>query len=177
MIVAIRVAHHVSDGGGKSASFQAVVSIEGRDPIVISEQEIDMPDRGWELRTSGLWADHVCEVPMQHWTYGLEAFALAIEDRAELLGRGYGERTPLGWELDFEADQPAEAGTDTTYAQEGRMHGLILLAEGEVEVEGSAVRTHRWVAGPQSIPPWRDNATNEPVGLPTPDGVWWVGTA
>ncbi len=177
VVVALRVAHHVSPSGLEAASFQALVSVEGRDPVVISEDDIEMPERGWELRTSGLWADHTCETPMRHWSYGLEAFALAIEDPAELLGRGYGERTPLGWELDVESDDPPEAGDGSSYAQGGLLHGLVLLADGELEVEGQAVRTHQWESGPRVIPPWRDDGTGPPVGLPTPDGVWWVATA
>ena len=51
----------------------------------------------------------MCEEPGRRWTYGLEAFALAVDDPAELLGRGYGHRVPLGWELEFEA--PADART------------------------------------------------------------------
>ena len=47
---------------------------------MLAEHDIDLPATSWELRTSGLWADHICEAPLDHWSYGLESFALVIDD-------------------------------------------------------------------------------------------------
>jgi len=154
--------------GADHAAFQAVVADRTGEPVVISDNEISMPAEGWELRTSGLWADHICETPMEHWSYGLEAFALRIEDPTELLGRGYGERVPLGWELEFEATDEPVVASGEAYAQSGTLHGLLLLADGEVEVEGPALRSHRWGAGTHPPGPLGG------VALPTPIEVWWV---
>lgn len=187
MTVAFQVGHHVPDGArGRPdagvAAFCAAVAQPGARPVVISECEIPVPAVGWELRASGLWADHVCETPLDHWSYGLEAFALAIDDPAELLGRGFGDRTPLGWELEFEAAERAVALDAESYVQAGAVHGLVLFAHGEVEVEGRASRSHRWGGGDRRgidaclVEHGLDlgePATVE-IALPTVDAVWWV---
>lgn len=187
--------------GRPQASFQAVVEVprllsdttdtsdtsadagagsaDSSRPIVIAADGIVAPAAGWELRTSGLWADHNCETPFEHWSYGLEAFALAVDDRAELLERGYGERTPLGWELDFEAEaEPAaidEAATGLTgYSQSGLLHGIVQLAHGEIEVEGTAIRWRWWGTGHADRSAVLGAPTSRAVALPTPEGVWWV---
>lgn len=176
LVLALGFAIHASLG---RCAFHAAVLERGRHPIAISDSDIPVPAAGWELRASGLWADHICETPFEHWSYGLEAFALALDDGAELLGRGFGERTPLGWELEFEASSPAVAADDGAdgYRQAGIGHGLLLFAGREVEIEGQAVRSHRWgspaaAAGP--VDRLDDGAAVEAeVALPTPDHVWW----
>ncbi|NNF55047.1 MAG: hypothetical protein HKN03_11475 [Acidimicrobiales bacterium] len=127
-------------------------------PVVMVEADIPIPADRWEFRTSGLWAEQVCETPHQHWSYGLEAFALELDDSAELTRTGYGTRVPLGWELDFEADgRPAWLLTDSApleiagaYTQPGSLHGLLLDAAGEHSTEGAAQRWHWWGTKPLS---------------------------
>ncbi len=168
-------------GPSDQASFQAAVAFGAgpRSPIVLAADGIPVPRSGWELRTSGLWADHNCETPYQHWSYGLEAFALAVDEHTELLGRGYGERTPLGWELDFEAsDEVTPIDRSSTgldgYAQSGRLHGLVQFADGEAEVDGAASRWRWWGDGSAEGGPLHGTAGVGALALPTPDGVWWV---
>lgn len=135
------------DGVRNAASFHCAVLRDGEDPLVIVESEIEAPDRLWEFRTSGLWVDTICETPYVHWSYGLEAFALAIEDPEEMLGRGYGDRVPLGWELEFESepDRVVAEASGTAFTQIGHAHGLLLLAAGvERELAGRALRQHWW---------------------------------
>lgn len=184
---------HLAATGAREASFQATVEFDERSskPIVLTADGIPVPVDGWEFRTSGLWADHNCETAFEHWSYGLEAFALGIDDRAELLGRGYGDRTPLGWELDFEAtakstpESTVESRVDLTpidpaatnlegYAQTGRLHGIVQFADGEVEIDGLATRWHWSGFGAPDGSPLLGAASDEAVALPTPDGVWWV---
>lgn len=136
-----------------TASFLAAVLEIGAMPVVISELEVPLPGASWEVRASGLWADHICETPLDHWSYGLEAFALAVDDPFELLGRAVGDRVPLGWELEFEAASPAVLDDPTlddtcgAYHQMGRSHGLLLSSDGQREIDGPAVRSHRWGTG------------------------------
>jgi hypothetical protein len=51
-----------------------------------------------EFRTDGLWAEFVCETPDEHWSFGLEAFGLRVDDPAEEIG----ERIPVGYDLEWE---------------------------------------------------------------------------
>ncbi len=154
----------VAEPSVAEVSFTAVVLRSGHFPVVVAEDDVPLPERGWELRASGLWADHICETPFDHWSYGLEAFGLALDDPDALLGRAFGERAPLGWELEFEADGEPEWETTEEYRQRGIGHGLLLDASGQVEVEGSAVRTHWW----GGTPPERLLVGEAPVDWPEP---------
>lgn len=176
--------------GPRSAVFRAAVfGLSGR-PTVITEHDIPVPERGWELRASGLWVDQVCESPLEHWSYGLEAFGLAIDEPGELLGRGYGERVPVGWELDF-SGRPTDAApvgprpeaAAGRYVQPGRIDGLLLSAAGEHPIRGPAVRAHGWGLAPRvvvadddiSLAAHLDRPVRGPaVALPSPRDVWWV---
>ncbi|MEM9654682.1 MAG: hypothetical protein AAGA65_21505 [Actinomycetota bacterium] len=165
--------------GSRWGSFHCAVFRDGLLPVVIAENDMPVPARLWEFRTSGLWVDNVCERPRVHWSYGLEAFGLAIDDPQELLGRGYGDRVPLGWELDFESSP--ELYHDGR--QVGRLDGELLFAGGEQPISGPAVRRHQW--GPPTDPLVDSGVTavtgsvsagGDPleVALPTREAVWWV---
>ena len=171
-------------GTGDRLSFQALVAEPRQLPLVIVDNDVESPGRGWELRSPGLWADHVCEQPDEHWSYGLEAFALAIDDPAELLGRGYGQRTPLGWELEFEASARPRPTGPRSVCQAGIVHGLLLGPGRQIEIEGQALRGHAWdqpddehqagaLLGQSLGGDGGDDVVSE-VALPTVDGVWWV---
>jgi hypothetical protein len=167
----------------------------GGDPLVIAVGDLDIPAR-WEFRTSGLWAEQVCEQPDIHWSYGLEAFALQIDEPDELLRRGYGLRTPLGWELDFEIEsirpgRPPVNGAESAddlfgvVEQVGALEGLMLVGPDEFPLAGPAGRIHAWGDRrfvTDALSDRSDLAATENVGvaqihhvlLPTPIGVWTV---
>jgi hypothetical protein len=174
--------------------------------MVLVVEGLDRPADRWEFRSSGLWAQVVCESPGSHWSYGLEAFALAVDDPSELLGRGYGDRVALGWELDFHSS-PSRAtpgvgvgtqiGVGTRIGvvdQVGEVDGLLLTTPDpifgddpspEVPLEGSALRRHWWSNEPvddAEMLAWFghldiDLGSPGRVALPLESGaVWWVGT-
>ncbi len=165
-----------------SASFAAVVYEPAASPVVIAETEIAAPMTSWELRGEGLWADHICEDPFEHWSYGLEAFALQLDDPAELLGKGYGDRVPLGWELEFERDaEPQIQGSSANefgYSQTGVCHGVLLFKSREVEFEATALRQHWWSrpAPVEVLLPAAPSQTREParIAMPIDGGTWWL---
>jgi hypothetical protein len=101
------------------------------------------PAGSLELRTEGLWADHICETPLEHWTIGNEAFALRFDDPDEALGRQRGDRVPLGFDLEWETDHPPvdRAGG---YAVPCLVHGLVLVGQDRLVVDGWGWRHHRW---------------------------------
>lgn len=173
------------------ASFLCAYFQDGELPVVLAEDEIVAPEQRWELRASGLWADMICERPLNHWSYGLEAFGLAIDEPEELLGRGYGDRVPLGWELDFESSSErveglfdsAGQGETGGYRQSGLGDGLVLLADRSVPLSGPALRHHWW--GPPAAMDFervdvRLSSGSQPgaadtrsaAALPMPGAVW-----
>jgi hypothetical protein len=123
-------------------------------PIVVRDHEVPLPRAGLEVRADGLWGELVCETPFEHWTYGLEAFGVALDDPADSLRGEIGERIPVGFDLEWEVD-PAAGDLRTHddapagYEQFGEVHGELLLARSRVEIEAVGRRSHRW-----GIPQW-----------------------
>ncbi len=159
------------------ATFHSAMVRLGEDPVVVVEFDVPLPSQGWEIRASGLWADHVCETPMDHWSYGLEAFGLAIDNAEELMGSALGERVPLGWELEFEARALAQETGAERYGQIGVMHGLLLEKHSSIEVDGYAVRSHWWgIEAPSRIDLGQAPSGPATVVLPTIGGLWTMTT-
>jgi hypothetical protein len=118
-------------------------------PIVVRDHEVARPRVGLEVRADGLWGELVCETPFEHWTYGLEAFGVALDDPEESLGDEAGERLPVGFDLEWEVDPSAgdvreHEGALAGYAQFGVAHGEVLLGRSRVDVDASARRSHVW---------------------------------
>jgi hypothetical protein len=81
--------------------------------VAIRHDDVPLP-RGplVEVRADGLWAEMVCEVAGEHWTFGLEAFALLLDDREEARTATVGTRVPVGYDLEWDT---------------GRVDGELLL--------------------------------------------------
>jgi hypothetical protein len=87
----------------------------------VREDDAPLPATGTlDVRSHGLWLSLVCETPGEHWTVGLEAFALAVEhpddDRGDLV--------PLGLDVEWEAP--------------GRLHGELLVGDDRVDLDVEA---------------------------------------
>lgn len=122
--------------------------------LVIVDHDVPVPRVGLEFRSHGLWADHTVEASHRQWTVANEAFALALDDPDELIGRGYG--TPQPFALDAEwyaaADPVAAPGGVGGYTQAGELEGTVELGGGRrLAVDGMAARAHTW--GPVVLPP------------------------
>jgi hypothetical protein len=119
----------------------------GDGPVAVLDDDAPLPRPAGslELRTEGLWADHVCETPLEHWTIGNEAFGVRFDDPDEALGRQRGERVPLGFDLEWETDRPAVARADG-YAVPCLVHGLVLVGQDRLAVDGWGWRHHHWGA-------------------------------
>jgi len=130
------------------AWYEAVLAGAHRSLLAVLDHEVPFRSSPFEVRTTGLWADHVCEEPFEHWTLGLEAFALGVDDPGELLGRQHGDQVPLGFDLEWEADGPVlddpPAPGATGYGVPCRVHGEVLVGQASVDVEAVGHRTHRW---------------------------------
>ncbi len=131
---------------GRAAYWACLVG-EGRPLVSVIESEAPLPRQPTlEFRTSGLWADIIPQTPFSHMTVGLEAFGLAFDEPAEILGRGWGEREALGFDMEWEDEGPPHlAGHEPTGLQiPARVHGEILVGREEVDFDGWGTRRHRW---------------------------------
>ena len=112
--------------------------------LVDWEVPLPRPGAGLTVRSAGLWADHVCEAPFQQWTVANEAYAVALDDPEDALGRAYGVATPIALDVEWYAAGPASA-VPGGYEQRGEVHGVVELGDGPLELDGlPAHRTHRW---------------------------------
>jgi len=127
--------------------YWACVVGEGRQLVTVVDHTVAAPRAGsLELRGEGLWADHTVEVPFDHMTLGCEAFALGLDDPAEMYGDPRGERVPFGLDLDWDTDGAAYAyppGT-TRYEVPCRVHGKVLVGDETIALDAIGQRDHSW---------------------------------
>jgi len=128
---------------------------------------VPLPRAGLEVRADGLWGELVCETPLEHWSIGLEAFGLAYDDLADAWGDEWGERLPVGLDLEWEVapelgaipERIADGGESATdrppsmpagpspgapgvgYAHPGRIHGEILVGNDRIAFAGTGFRS------------------------------------
>lgn len=114
------------------ARFEAVARGPGlgRGVLVVRDDDVP-PPRGSALAVhgDGLWAEAVCEEPGEHWTFGMEAFGLRVDDdEAAADADAWGERVAVGADLEWETE-----GTDPGH---GTVHGELLVGTARIPVEG-----------------------------------------
>ncbi len=131
---------------------------EGRPLVTVLAHDLAAPrrDGSLELRGDGLWADHNCETPWDHWSLGLEAFGVGLDDPAEVYSpEPRGDRVGLAFDLEWETD-PGDRGPDAQasvfrypagldrYEVPCRVHGEILVGPDTIELDGWGQRDHSW---------------------------------
>ena len=94
------------------------VAWEGRWLVV--REDAAPPAVHGTIRHHGLWLSLDCETPGEHWTVGLEAFALAVDDPDDERG----DLVPLGLDIEWEAP--------------GRVHGELLIGDEVHELDEAA---------------------------------------
>ena len=143
-------------GTGQAWFWAAVVG--GGPPLVtLRDHDVAPPaGRSLEVRASGLWAELVCETPLEHWSVGMEAFGVALDDPLEAWGRERGDPWALGLDVEWEALGPCAAwagGGGDGYSQPCGVSGDVLVGARRFQLDGSGLRIHQW--GPRAwIPPW-----------------------
>jgi len=132
--------------------YWAYVVREGAPLLVVRHHEAPLPSgKQLEIRDDGLWSQIVCETPLEHWTIGLEAFAVAL-DHTEALGAERGDRVALGFDLEWEAGAPAfDYPGAHRYEQTCTVHGEVLIGADTIPLDGTGERDHSW--GPRDW--WR----------------------
>jgi hypothetical protein len=146
-----------------------------RAPVVVLDEEVPLPrGPGLELRTNGLWADHIVEEPFEHVSVGAEAFALRLDDPAEALGPLRGMPTPFGLDLGWETAGERTAVSASTGAIEGytlpcQVVGEVLVADERIELDAVGHRRHTWGVEDWWSAGWRA------VDGRLDDGTWFTG--
>jgi hypothetical protein len=134
--------------------------------IAVRDHEVPLPRTGLEVRADGLWGELVCETPLEHWSIGLEAFGLAYDDLADAWGDEWGERLPVGLDLEWEVEPGAgripelapapsatpagsrpsppsgpSAGAGVGYSHAGSVQGEILVGNDRIPFAGTGFRS------------------------------------
>jgi hypothetical protein len=118
-----------------------------RQTIAVADLEVAVPKApSLEIRSSGLWADHICETPLDHWTLGNEAQGLGVDDPATLYERApRGDLVPIAFDLEWEtAGTPYHYVHTTRYEVPCTVHGEILVGDERIELDGHGQRDHSW---------------------------------
>jgi len=143
--------------GENRAWYWAHLVGSGRPLVAVRDHDVDIPrGRNLEVRASGLWADLVCETPMEHWTVGLEAFGVALDDPREAYRGERGDVTALGLDMEWEAVYSGDGGGGPTHeggsedAHSGRyeqactVHGELLAGNQRIQIDAPGHRYHAW---------------------------------
>lgn len=88
--------------------------------VVVRDDTVPRPRaRAIEVRSDGLWTEMTCETAGEHWSFGLEAFGLRVDDPEETIG----ERLAVGYDLEWETPDV--------------VHGELLLGRAVVPVDAT----------------------------------------
>lgn len=120
--------------------------------VAVRDHEVPPPRVGLEIRADGLWGELVCETPLEHWSFGLEAFGLQFDDPAEALAGELGQRMAVGLDLEWELTAPPApgpapgppAGVEGQLLQPGTVIGELLFGSGSFGVQATGWRARRW---------------------------------
>lgn len=136
-----------------TAWFWAAMVGGGPPLVTVRDHEVPRPTgRGLEVRSSGLWTELVCETPLDHWSVGLEAFGVALDDPLEAWGRERGDPWALGLDVEWEGAGPCTpwpAGR-SGYWQGCTAHGDVLVGAERFALDGAGTRVHLWGERPRS---------------------------
>lgn len=142
------------DAAHGRAAFVTDLTVPGLGRLVVADEDVPLPRprAGLDIRTDGLWASLYCETPFEHWSMGLEAFGLRIDDDIDPAiswDRLVGERLPVGFDLEWELrGEPQPLADGAGYVQPGTLFGEVLTVGARVEVDGDATRDHWWGGAP-----------------------------
>lgn len=152
------------------AWFWAYLLRPGTGPVAVRDHEVTLP-RGaaLEIRAEALWSELVCETPSEHWSIGLEAFGVALDDPDDARHGEIGTRIALGFDFEWETTgDPFTATVDDSVYEEqpGLVHGEVLLGRERIALD-TVGRFEHTTGAPDAI----DSAPRSTVAWD--DGSWW----
>lgn len=118
----------------------------GQPLVAVRDHEVELP-RGndLEVRASGLWAALHCETALEHWSIGMEAFGVALDDPLDSWRGELGHRVAVGLDLEWEAGELALGRVGRNgYDQGGSVHGDVLIGSEKLAIDGFGVRARDW---------------------------------
>lgn len=125
-----------------------VLAGDGRPLVSVRDHDVDLPTgRSLEVRASGLWAEITTETPFEHWSVGLEAFGVALDDPAEAWLGERGDPVAVGLDLEWEATAVPDEAVDPPapgYSQPCSVHGDVLLGDQRLTIDAKGWRAHAW---------------------------------
>ncbi len=156
-----------------------------RSLVAVIDHDVAIPPAGGslELRSEGLWADHIVETPLDHLTVGLEAFGVALDGPEEAYGGLRGERTALGFDLEWETDRALTFAypMTTRYEISCMVRGEVLVGDERLEIDAVGQRDHSWgvrdwwTFGWCWIAGWLEDGTRFHASLNYPGDLWAIG--
>lgn len=173
--------YRILRGGAASNSwYWAAVARPGRPLLHVADWHVPPRPDPLLVKGDGLWAEHICDAPMEQWTVSNETYATALDDPDEALGRAYGTPTAVAFDLEWYATGAA-TGVPAGYEQPGVVHGVIELAglPGVQLDEAPAHRWHRWAdqLDPVALPPaFAHTGVRAPFAFPDGTTADWVLT-
>jgi hypothetical protein len=130
------------------AWYHALVCGPGRPTVAVVDQEVPLPKApSLEIRSHGLWAEHIGTHPLERWQVANEAAGVSVDDPAELYrpGGARGQQVPMGLDLEWETDgEPYHYTWTTRYEVPCKVHGEVLLGHERIELDGHGQRDHSW---------------------------------
>jgi hypothetical protein len=161
----VRLARDI--GAGRAVYWACIVG-DGRPLVTVRDDDVPLP-RGstLEVRTSGLWSAIHTETPGEHWSVGLEAFALALDDPYDAWADERGDLVPLGFDLEWEATTTGGLSTPCVVT------GEVLLGDEVITVDAFGWRgdehgPHDWTT-PKRTGHWADGT---PLGRTEHEAVF-----
>ncbi len=131
-----------------------------------------------EFRAEGIWAQHVCEDPLVHWTVGLEAFGVHLDQPADAARDQWGTRAAVGLDVEWETSSEPERH-DGGLLIPSSVHGEVLIDDRSVDFAGHGRRTRWWSSDDNAAPPDLGDEPGQgtlaiPVRIACASGDRWV---
>ncbi|MEM8619739.1 MAG: hypothetical protein AAGF73_08455 [Actinomycetota bacterium] len=144
---------------GPTVWYWSALARPGRPLLHVADFEVPARRDPFIVKGEQLWAEHLCESPMEQWSIGNETYASSLDDVEAALGDAYGTPTPIAFDIEWYATaaavELAASGDVVGYRQEGVVHGdLEVLGEPTITVtEIAARRWHRWAPPGSGLAP------------------------